>query len=393
MLEGVLGHLAPDDDAMRAAAAAATAALDKEVASIGVISLAATAKNTKTAKRAEVDRHLTVRNPLPHARSHMQKEAEVDRRSAEANPLLSSEPHAPAVHVLHGSSSGRRRWIPVNNAGGANGSTPDVVCPCKTAVMPCFVWRRAAAAGFGFGLCMLYVPLVLQLSSGGARKAGRQCRAGCCLRCPEMMVVCLWGSGRGQGRLGAAKTRRRPVEQGGRQMSWHDRCLLSCVGQGQRAGEAEEQQGRGPAILSSGTLRLDVRPLAQAALAGLASGNQKLGLLAALMRVGHPQQQQQQQAQLENNCMAAVRPCMYKCSSLWCLSLRAPAWQLHVATRTTCKQAWWNGFVTLNSGPSMHETSEQHPAVTVLSTRLDRSAPARASMHHPWGCTLSPCVP
>lgn len=52
--------------------------------------------------------------------------------------------------------------------------------------------------------------------------------------------------------------------------------------QGQQ-GAAE--QPRGPAVLTSATLRLDVRPMADAARAPLAAGNQKLGLLAALLRV------------------------------------------------------------------------------------------------------------
>ncbi len=44
-------------------------------------------------------------------------------------------------------------------------------------------------------------------------------------------------------------------------------------------------QPRGPAVLTSATLRLDVRPMAEAARSPLAANNQKLGLLAALMRV------------------------------------------------------------------------------------------------------------
>ena len=41
-------------------------------------------------------------------------------------------------------------------------------------------------------------------------------------------------------------------------------------------------------MLASGTLRLDVGPMAAAARAPLAANNQKLGLLAALLRVRGP---------------------------------------------------------------------------------------------------------
>ena len=52
--------------------------------------------------------------------------------------------------------------------------------------------------------------------------------------------------------------------------------------------QQEAGQPRGPAVLTSGTLRLDVGPMAAAARAPLAANNQKLGLLAALLRVsGH----------------------------------------------------------------------------------------------------------
>lgn len=54
--------------------------------------------------------------------------------------------------------------------------------------------------------------------------------------------------------------------------------------QAQQDGGAGQQQ-RGPAVLTSATLRLDVRPMAEAARSPLAANNQKLGLLAALMRV------------------------------------------------------------------------------------------------------------
>jgi hypothetical protein len=49
--------------------------------------------------------------------------------------------------------------------------------------------------------------------------------------------------------------------------------------------QQEAGQPRGPAVLTSGTLRLDVGPMAAAARAPLAANNQKLGLLATLLRV------------------------------------------------------------------------------------------------------------
>jgi hypothetical protein len=53
----------------------------------------------------------------------------------------------------------------------------------------------------------------------------------------------------------------------------------------QQQQQQEAGQPRGPAVLTSGTLRLDVGPMAAAARAPLAANNQKLGLLAALLRV------------------------------------------------------------------------------------------------------------
>ncbi len=50
-------------------------------------------------------------------------------------------------------------------------------------------------------------------------------------------------------------------------------------------GANKGDQARGPAVLTGATLKLDVRPVAAAAMQPLTAGNQKLDLLAALLRV------------------------------------------------------------------------------------------------------------
>lgn len=62
-------------------------------------------------------------------------------------------------------------------------------------------------------------------------------------------------------------------------------CISSGAGPIAVQGATKGDQARGPAVLTGATLKLDVRPMAAAATQPLTAGNQKLELLAALLRV------------------------------------------------------------------------------------------------------------
>ena len=72
--------------------------------------------------------------------------------------------------------------------------------------------------------------------------------------------------------------------------------------------QQEAGQPRGPAVLTSGTLRLDVGPMAAAARAPLAANNQKLGLLTALLRV---------RSEMQMCCRSDVSSVQMKADESW----------------------------------------------------------------------------